>query len=249
MSKYRIAIDLTTKTIDKRAKYFRNLIMTFIFIIAGSILLVIITKQYYVSFILLFLIPTCGLFFFYDNKLINQWRSQLFQSWIKKEVDIKNFCEAVNSISILPKQTLKGMLATLPPSDDIIKELRMGSATREAISIAIMAIHKYRTDLIALKTFYSAIATTALVTTLMFANWYPLLGFALIPTYPLLQRWLKHKRLRSASKQIAAMQSAEEFDHQAYLELVTAFDWTPISQSEKTKFLAKDTPNISPEFS
>src|SRR5262249_62191118 len=63
---------------------------------------------------LLLLFPAWGLFFLGDAKLVNDWRSRLFDAWVKKEIEFRAFCDAVNAIPTLPRETLQTMLATLP---------------------------------------------------------------------------------------------------------------------------------------
>jgi hypothetical protein len=151
MSPYRLAIDLTTQTIDMRAKAFRNLIVAVVFVIFGTLAWAMIARQVQALSGLILLIPLCGLFFFLDSKLLNQWRSQLFAHWSKKELDFRNFCDAVSAIPVLPKGTLQSMLASLPVGKEIVKEQRMAAATREAISTAVMAIYFCRSDTLTLK--------------------------------------------------------------------------------------------------
>jgi hypothetical protein len=238
MSPYRIAIDLTTQTIDQRAKHYRNLVVAVVLVTVGSLAWTIIAKQFQALSGLILLFPICGLFFFLDSKLLNHWRSQLFGSWIKKELDFRSFCDAVNAISILPRATLQSMLATLPVANDVVKEQGIASATRKAISALVMAIYACRSDAIAFKTVGFAIGGGAAGLAIVLGTWEPLLGNGALMFLPLLGQRVKLKRIEDAKNSIISVQRHSDFNHEKYLEAVACLDWEPISALEKEGFLA-----------
>src|ERR1035438_3425703 len=92
LSPYRIAIDQTTKAIDDRARSYRNLIVTVSALIVGSIGWAAVTRTFSPLIGLVLLFPICGFFFVLDGKLLNGWRSRLFEAWIKKDIDFRAFC-------------------------------------------------------------------------------------------------------------------------------------------------------------
>ncbi len=132
MSAYRIAIDQTTKMIDNRARYFRNLVVAVVVLTLGSLGWAAVTWTFLPLSGLLLLLPLCGRFFFLDAKLLNDWRSQLLDAWVKNDIEFRGFCDAVSAIPTLPKNTIQSMLATLPSAGDLAAEQRISSSTREA---------------------------------------------------------------------------------------------------------------------
>jgi hypothetical protein len=103
VSTYRLAILQTITTIDIRARYFRNLVVTVVMLTVGSIGWAAVTWTFSPLAGLLLLLPLCGLFFFLDAKLLNDWRSQLFDAWLRKDIEFRDFCEAASAIPMLPK--------------------------------------------------------------------------------------------------------------------------------------------------
>ena len=81
---------------------------------------------------LLLLFPAYGLFLILDAKLLSDWRYRLLDAWVKKEIELRSFCEAVRAIPTLPKETLQSMLATLPSVGDLPTEQPISSSIREA---------------------------------------------------------------------------------------------------------------------
>ena len=220
MSAYRIAIDLTTQTIDKRAKYYRNLIVAVVFTSLASIGGALVSWSLLSLSGVFLLFPICGLFFFIDAKLLNQWRSQLFQHWVKKDIDFCSFCDAVNAISILPKNTLQGMLVTLPITGDIIAEQAISSSTREAMAASIAADHINQSDALAFKVTGFAMVVGSLILALALRIWLPLLGITVISIFPSLQKWTRGWRLRKSSEKVLLAQQKTDFNQEKYAQFV-----------------------------
>ena len=220
MSAYRIAIDLTTQTIDKRAKYYRNLVVAVVLTSLASIGWALVSWSLSPLSGLFLLFPICVLFFFIDAKLLNQWRSQLFQSWIKKDIDFCGLCHAVNAIPILPKDTLQGMLATLPIAGNIIAEQAISSSTREAIAASIAVDHVNQADAIAFKVTGFAMVVGSLILALTLRIWQPLLGITVISILPLLQKWTRGWRLRKSSEKVLIAQQKPDFNQGKYAQFV-----------------------------
>ena len=95
------------------------------------------------------LLPMCGVYFFLDSEVLNEWRAKLFEGWIKGEIDFEVLRQTVAGLTTLPKDTLQSMLATLPSVGDILKEQAISSSTREAIALLSTTIDACRSDAIA----------------------------------------------------------------------------------------------------
>lgn len=224
MSSYRTAIDLTTQTIDKRAKYYRNLIVAVVLTSLASIGWSIAIGSLSPLLGLLLLLPICGLFFFFDAYLLNQWRSQLLQYWVKKEIDFCSFCNAVNAISILPKNTLLGMLESLPVAGDIIAEQAISSSTREAIAANIIVDHANQSDVIVFKVAGFGIVVGSLILAIILQSWKPLLGMTAVLLLPLLKGRVKQWRLKKSLERLLSAQRQPDFNQKKYAQFVTKFD-------------------------
>jgi len=237
MTAYRIAIDLTTRTIDRRAKYFRNLIVAVVLLSLGSTgwAMFAWATSPLSGFFLLF--PVCGLFFFIDGKLLNDWRFKLLESWVRGEIDFRAFHQTVGAIPSLPKNTLQGMLDTLPLSGDLLTEQEVSSSTREAIAAVVTTIHACRSDAVAVKTAAFAIAGGSLILAVMLWTWYPFFGILAVAALPWLRKWMRLWRLRRLGERILAARCKPDFNQEKYLALVVPLRWEPILASEKGNFL------------
>ena len=237
MSSYRVAIDNTTQTIDRRAKHYRNLIIAVSFVSLGSILLAGIAWSWLPLAGIFLLIPICGLYLFFDGKLLNQWRHELFVAWVKGEIDFRAFYEAVIPISTLPKDTVQSMLETLPFAGDLVTEQSISSSTRKAIAAVVTTIHACRSDHIAFKAAGYTITGGVLIIAAALWMWQPLLGVFTVSLVLSLRKWLKTRRIKGARERIITAQQEPDFDSERFLNIISKIHWTPISASEKKTIL------------
>jgi hypothetical protein len=230
VSAYKIAIDLTMDTIGNRAKAYRNLVVTVVltgfFIIAWAIVARAISP--FSGFILLF--PLCSFYFHMDNRLLNRWRSILLADWVAANIEFRYFREAINANPMLPKETLQGMLETLPAMGDNVTDQGIPSATREAIAVFVSFIHACRADAIAFRTMGYATAGCSLVVAATLHNWRPLLGVIALVPIPLIRKCVKAYRQRKAGKKIVNAHEKPGFDSGKYLEVLSQFHRNPDEQ-------------------
>jgi hypothetical protein len=220
VSAYRPAIDQSTKTIDTRARYFRNLIVTVVAVALVSIISAAVARTFSPLAGLLFLFPICGFFFVLDAKLLDNWRSHLFEAWIKKDIDLRAFCEAINAVPKLPKDTVHSMLATLPTAEDLLAEQKSSSSTREAVAAAFTGMHARQSDTVTLKAIAAAIVSASAIAAVALRAWKPLLGSLAIFLVPVLGMWLKWKRVAQLKKTTLACRGKSDFSEEKYGELV-----------------------------
>src|SRR5215510_327581 len=86
-----------------------------------------------------------------DAKLLSDWRPRLLDAWVKKEIELRSFCDAISAITTLPKDTLQSMLATLPSVRDLVAEQGIFSSTREAAAALTTTMHACESDVMVLK--------------------------------------------------------------------------------------------------
>jgi hypothetical protein len=238
VSAYRVAIDQTIYTINSRAKYFRNLVVAVVSVSLGSIMWALVTWALSPLVACFLLLPICGLFFFLDSRLLNDWRSQLLEGWARGEPDFQSFRAAVDAIPTLPKDTLQSMLATLPSAGDLITEQRLSPGTRDAIATVVTAIHACHSDTLALKVVCYAVVGSSFIAAVVLRMWQPLSGIAIITLFPLLQKRLRRWRLRRSKERTLAAPQQPDFDCKKFAELVACLPWEPIPAAEKDAFLA-----------
>jgi hypothetical protein len=224
MSAYKTAIDLTTQTIGKRARYYRNLIVIVVLIGLSSIGFALLMWSFKPLAGLLLLFPVCALFFLIDAKLLERWRSKLLQSWASKAIDFSALDDALNAISILPKETLQGMLATLPRVTEITAEQAIPQSTRVAVSAGIEVMYQNRSDLIAFKLAGFVVGVGTIMLAIVLSCWKALLLVVVVLISPLLQKRVKQWRLKKSAEKVALAQKQADFNQPIYLQLTAQFD-------------------------
>jgi hypothetical protein len=241
MSAYRIAILQTITTIDNRACYFRNLVVAVVVLTLAFIGWAAVTGTFSPLAGLLLLLPAYGVFFFLDAKLLNDWRAQLLDAWVRKEIEFRAFCDAVSAIPTLPKDMLHSMLTTLPSAGDLPAEQGSSSSTREAAAALTTTMHACESDAMALKATGLAISSGSLIIAVILWMWQPILGITVLALVPLLRNWLRSRRLRALGKRTAATRAKPDFSDAKYGELVAKLPWDSISPAEKPAFVSNSS--------
>jgi hypothetical protein len=238
MSVYRVAINQTTQTINGRATYFRNLIVAVVVVGLGSSLWALVAWVLSPLAGFFLLLPICGVFFFLDSRLLNQWRSQFLQGWARGELDCYSFRAAVGAVPTLPKDTLQSMLATLPLAGDLVSEQRITRGTREAVVALVTTIHACQSDMTALRAAGFTIAGVSLMAAVLLWMWQPLCGMVAVTALPLLHKWMRQRRLKSLMARALVACRRADFNYENCLALIARLDWNPVASSEKDAFLA-----------
>ena len=220
VSVYRVAIDQTTKAIDTRAKYFRNLIVAVTMLCLSSLGWAIAARTLSPLSGLLLLFPLCSFFFLLDGSILDHWRSRLVEIWIQKNMDFKIFCDVISAVQGLPKNTLASMLATLPSSRTLVAEQEISASTREAVAAVITKVHEVQSDTLALKTAAATILSVSVAAAVYRRTWEPLSSSFAILLLPILGKSLRRKRKRTFEKKGLAARAKPGFSEEMYQELV-----------------------------
>lgn len=222
MSAYRTAIERTTRVIERRAKYYRNLVVAVVLIGAASVAGALAARSLSGLAGVFFLVPACGLFFFADARLLNEWRSDVLASWARGELDLAALRQALRAHPGLPQDTRDAMLGTLPSTGDLAEEQRILAATRQAAAAASLMAHQGRADSLLLHSVASAIAVSALAAALWLRAWTPLLGVAVLALRLPLAGWMRRRRLAAREAELAACRRRPGFSEADYARLLAA---------------------------
>lgn len=238
MTAYRIAIEYTTQVIEKRARYFRNLVVLVTGISLGSMLWAAITWRWFPFIGMLLLPPVCILYLYLDARLLDRWRHDCFVKWIQTEIDFRALHTVLSAISALPRGTVQSMLETLPMEDDLERERSITSGTREAMAAILTAIYTCRSDMQALKAAGFTLTGYALLLAVAFRMWPPLLGLSAACLAIVLQKRIKTRRVNWAGTRIATVRQLSGFNPKKVLEFSGRIQRTPLSAAEMESILA-----------
>lgn len=238
MSAYSVAFDLTVQTIERRARFYRNLIAVIIAVSLCSAggALAAWTPEAMTGLLLIY--PVCCFYFFLDERLLNDWRSQLCANWAKKELDFWAFRDAMLAMPNFPKATLQSMVETLPASPDWSMERAASERTRKVLTLVVTAIHDSRANTALIKAAAAAMVAVSIIFTMVLGVWYPILFIAAIALLPLFGIGMKGRRLRKLRTSIIAARQDAEFNGELFTGLINYLNWGGISLSEKTEVSA-----------
>jgi len=218
-------------TIGSRARSYRNLVVAVVLTGFSFLIWAIVARSIspLSGFILLF--PVCSFYFLMDDRLLSRWRSCLLTDWVAANIEFRYFREAINANSLLPKETVLGMLETLPAMGDVTDQ-GVSSDTREAIADFVSFIHACRTDAIVFRTTGYALAGCSLVSAAILPSWRPLLGMVALAPIPLIRNCVKSRRLCRAKESFVNIQTKPGFDSEIYLNVISQFHRSPDEQTD-----------------
>lgn len=219
MSAYGTAIDQTARTIERRAGYFRNQVIIVVaigaIVVGGAVLM----RSAAALWGWLVLVPACGVFFYADSQLLNEWRSQLLTLWIARALDFAALNEAIRANPALPRATTEGMLASLPSAGDLVAEQKVLTPTRQAIAAASLAMHGGRADALLLKTIVSGLLVATAVTAIWMRAWVPLLALVLLVPLPIARVWMRRRREARCEAEVAQCRVLPGFSEADYTRI------------------------------
>ena len=237
MSAYKAAIDETVKTIDKRAKCYRNLIAVVLITSFCSIGSAVVTWTLAPVAGLLLILPICGFYFLLDGKLLSDWQSQLFTSWIKRDLDFWGFRDAMRVAPHLPKATLQSMVETLPSSSNWAMERAASGKTREAVVLIVSTINDSRANTALLKAGAMSIVVASILWAVTLADWYPMMFIAAILPLLLLIIMRKWRFLHKLRMLMTVVRQHQEFNEEVFSGLIDHLNWSEILSSEREKMI------------
>jgi len=220
MSAYSEAICRTVQALDGRKKNFRYLAIAVVAIVVMTIARASIMHSWAALAGVLFLIPTCGFFFVSDTRLVSRWQYDIVGQWAIGRLDVVALRDALRAQPRLPKETLEGMLATLPSGGDLLAEQQVPLPTRRAVANLHRSISQGREDFLLLTTLSSAVSCIGLVTALWANTWTPLLGLAALTLHSPVSARLSRSRRNSVDKEFETLRRGAGFSETDYVRLV-----------------------------
>ena len=110
------AINLTLRTMERRARLYRNLVMAVSLTALASLVVAVVSRRWVVLSGLLALPLYVGGFLSLDNRMVKAWDERMFQMRDQRGLNIAQLEQTLTGFRHLPQATLRSMLATLTSS-------------------------------------------------------------------------------------------------------------------------------------
>jgi hypothetical protein len=107
------ALNATFRTIERRAKLYRLVIVLVAAIPLSAVLAAAISRSWIPLIGLVLVIPVTGLFHLLDGRHVRLWRREIVELTAASALDLARFTKALSSMRMVPQQTVQGMLASL----------------------------------------------------------------------------------------------------------------------------------------
>lgn len=220
MSLYRVAVQQTTSAIDARARYFRVAVVAVALVLVVSTAWALWARSFAPLLGMVLVVPVCGAFLSSDQRLLNKWRTELLGVWVDRNLDLAAFRLAMRANAALPKETVEGMLSTLPSVGDLAAEQRLSTLTRRAIAANALATHGSRADTAALKAGGAGLISGTLIAAVALHRWVVLAALLALGFLPLWGAWMNRRRRVSCQREVTACKADPAYSDAEYLRAI-----------------------------
>jgi hypothetical protein len=118
------AIDLTVRTIEQRARLYRNLAAAVSVFLVGSVVTTAVLRSWWPLTGLLLIVPATGGYLGWDARLVRRWMTTILSLEETNTTTLAWFSKALLSHPLVPKATVQGMLAQLNSETAISKDTK-----------------------------------------------------------------------------------------------------------------------------
>lgn len=217
---YRAAGARMMAVIERRARSLRNLIVAVVFVVTASVTWAIVARSLAGMSAALLVFPVCAFFFFNDARLLGDWHAEVTGSWASRELDLVALRDLARANAALPTETTEAMLAMLPQPNQLARERRVHTVTREAVAIVSACRCRHQSDRLALAAASSAIAAGSVTVAVFMSSATPLLGAALLVVHPVARTWMRRRRDASWRSALDVSRRRSGFDEDDFAWLV-----------------------------
>lgn len=107
------AAQLTLRTVDRRARAYRNTVVPIaaIFLATSGLALGFRSWRALAGYALI--LPAPGLFLWADGRILRQWQQTMLEKWVAGELDLPQVERALSAYRSAPQSVLQSMLMTL----------------------------------------------------------------------------------------------------------------------------------------
>jgi hypothetical protein len=107
------AIELTSRTLERRNKLYRALVVTVSLLAILSILSATFFRQWIFLSGLIFLVPLIGGFSYFDSRSVRRWRREIFRMRNDRNLDLNFFLKTTASLRRIFPPTAQAMFSTI----------------------------------------------------------------------------------------------------------------------------------------
>jgi hypothetical protein len=139
-SVFREALLTTLSTLEQRARAYRNVVVLVSLVSIGSIIIAGVLRRWDGLLGLLLLAPLSGALLFLDTRRVRRWQAVILEMWQARSLGMTHFRETITSFRHLPRDSLDGMLATLPQKTADFDPDRASVAERATVAAGLEVV-------------------------------------------------------------------------------------------------------------
>jgi len=116
------AIEVTLRTIEERARLYRNLVVAVSAVSVLSVLFAVFFRQWLALAGLIVLVPLTGAYLILDSRLLRLWRAGIVQMLRMRGLDVTAFSKTISGFRHVPPNSLNAMISTLPARPELTRQ-------------------------------------------------------------------------------------------------------------------------------
>jgi hypothetical protein len=113
------AIEVTLRTIEERARLYRNLVVGVSAVSVLSVLFAVFFRQWLALAGLIILVPLTGAYLILDSRLLRLWRAGIIEMMRLRGLDVTAFSKTISGFRHVPPNSLNAMISMLPASQEL----------------------------------------------------------------------------------------------------------------------------------
>lgn len=209
MSEYERLVDLTHRTLGRRTRVYRWLVVGLVGLTVAVLGTAVAAGR--VEYLGLWLggVPLVAAFLVLDGRIVSKWSESVLEAWADERVEIGPFAGLLAQVPGLPEDTIEGMLTTIAAAPRRSDLADLPRESRRALASAVVCLERARTLRVGGFGLASLWGVASIIAAVGARSWLPLTSLVVIPAIAWATRRVVMRRLRRCGRGLREQVSAE----------------------------------------
>ncbi len=241
------ALDLTIGTINKRSKSYKNTVILVVVLAFVFAIWTVIKFSWRPLTGYFLIVPLSGFYFYFDTRLVSKWQQRIMELWVWEKIKLDFFFQTLQTMKMLPTNTLQSMLDTLPYTGHTSLSQNASPALKQSLASTLLTINDCQNARTGFNTLAYTLGLVFIANTALQGTWLYLTGLFLVYPVIALGKWCVGYRLGKLKSELAGI--LPNTDIPEYTDVAARLEWGSVSDETKQNFLDSiiATNNISPK--
>ena len=215
------AIELTKKTLQKRALYYRNLVIIVSLLLVITPISALISLSWQPLIAWLFIPLSYTLFLYTEQKKLADWQLTILTYWQEEQLKLHFLAQSLLHLPIFPENTIQSMVALLPQpkeSDTLPSESRQAIV---CLQKTINHCHRIRNSMLILS---MIIIIFSFLLSIILNSFFPLLFIVFMMPLRIIETWYFNQQWQIQLKKNSVFYKKDK----VFLAIISHLDCYPL---------------------